>query len=371
LNILCVDDESRVRDLLTMLLEPEFDCVYSAANAKEAIIVFDNYKPEIVISDIRMPGEDGIELLAKIKKNSLDTEVLIMSGHGDLDSAISSLHYGASEFLTKPVDARKLIHIIKQIKEKIILRKENREYKELLEHIVKKRTEQLLESEKMAIIGRHSAHLAHNLNTSLTTILGGIQFMAIKQNMDAETLKKYINKINAAAIQMKDTISNTLLRIRKDSIKENVEIDLNEVILKQVEFYKSNCIVPNDVHFELNLDKKLSLFTGVYSDFTQIFDNLISNSMDALEAVEEKKIIIMTYSNDSQLCFKVIDNGIGIKADNIRKIFDANFTTKEIGKGTGIGLASVKELLYHYKANITVDSEPNVYTEFKVELNLD
>ena len=370
MNILCVDDESRVRDLLTMLLEPEFDCVYSASNAKEAIELIDNHKPEIVISDIRMPGEDGIELLAKIKKSSIDTEVLMMSGHGDLESAISSLHYGAIEFLTKPVDARKLIHIIKQTKEKIKLRQENREYKELLEDLVKRRTEQLLESEKMAIIGRHSAHLAHNLNTSLTTILGGIQFMALKEVRDEETIDKYIKKINDAALQMKNTISNTLLRIRKDSIKENVEINLNEVILKQVEFYKSNFISKDDTEFELNLDDDLPLFQGVYSDFTQIFDNLISNSMDALENVENKKIIVMTYSNNKHICFKIIDNGLGIDAENIQKIFDANFTTKDIGKGTGIGLASVKELLIHYNAEITVESEPNVFTEFKVELNL-
>ncbi|GAG70587.1 unnamed protein product [marine sediment metagenome] len=74
----------------------------AAQNGPEGIAAFEKEKPDIVITDIKMPGMDGIEVLKKIKDLNTDTEVIIITGHGDIENAIEALKHGASDFINKP-----------------------------------------------------------------------------------------------------------------------------------------------------------------------------------------------------------------------------------------------------------------------------
>lgn len=366
MKILFVDDEERVRDLLIHLLENNGFDVISASNGLEAMEKFVVEKPEIVISDVRMPKMDGIELLTQIKQSELECEVIIISAHSDFDNALASLRLGAANFIRKPIDARELTHIVEQVKEKIDLKQENRNYRDNLEKLVEAKTEKLMESERYAVLGRHSAHLAHNLNSSLTGVLGCIQLLDIKITERNETIDKYINTIQDSALKMRDTIGNTLIRVRKNHNSNEVMLSINEVIDGQIKMFKTHSVVDKSVTFTTELTSTLPSISGIYSDFTQIFDNLISNAIDAMEDCKSKEVIISTYYDKSSISFEVSDTGCGIPQDICENIFNPHFTTKELGKGTGLGLASVKELLENYKATIDVTSEIDKGTTFKV-----
>ncbi len=102
-KILIVDDEEIIVRLLTMSLRSDGYEVVSAFSGEEGLEVFKKSSPDIVVTDIKMPGMDGLELLKQIKEIDPDREVIIVTGHGDVDSTITALQYGASDFINKPV----------------------------------------------------------------------------------------------------------------------------------------------------------------------------------------------------------------------------------------------------------------------------
>ena len=98
-KILLVDDEEGIRKVLGISLSDSGYKVSTAASGEEALRIFRKMKPPIVLTDIKMPGMDGIELLQKIKEESPDTEVIMITGHGDMELAIQSLKFDAIDFL--------------------------------------------------------------------------------------------------------------------------------------------------------------------------------------------------------------------------------------------------------------------------------
>lgn len=102
-RILLIDDEESNVRLLSMSLKSDGYEVSMAYNGEQGLKTFREKRPEIVITDIKMPGMDGIEVLKKIKEIDPKTEVIIITGHGDADSATTALEYGASDLINKPV----------------------------------------------------------------------------------------------------------------------------------------------------------------------------------------------------------------------------------------------------------------------------
>ena len=101
--ILLVDDEPGIRNVLGITLQDMGYPVLLAGSGDEAINVFEKNLPAIVLTDIKMPGMDGIELLSAVKRRQPETEVIMITGHGDMDLAIKSLKLAAADFITKPI----------------------------------------------------------------------------------------------------------------------------------------------------------------------------------------------------------------------------------------------------------------------------
>jgi PAS domain S-box-containing protein len=142
-KILVVDDEESIRKVLSVSLRDKGYEVLTAENGAGGLKVFSEAKPAIVLVDIRMPGMDGIDLLQKIKGQSPDTEVIMISGHGDMELAISSLQLEAADFITKPIDDADLDVALKRTRERISLKSRVREYTENLERLVREKTENI------------------------------------------------------------------------------------------------------------------------------------------------------------------------------------------------------------------------------------
>ena len=103
-KLLLVDDEEGIRKVLGIALSDAGYTVFTAKDGEEALDIFRKEIPPIVLTDIKMPGMDGIELLQKIKQENPDTEVIMITGHGDMDSVITALRLGAVDYFQKPVE---------------------------------------------------------------------------------------------------------------------------------------------------------------------------------------------------------------------------------------------------------------------------
>ena len=129
-TILIVDDEASVRDNLHSSLSAAGYCVIAAQNGEEALYHLRSAKPSIVMTDIRMPGMDGLELLRTIKHESPDTEVITMTGQGDFDTAVKCLKCEATDSVTKPINDDFLEIALRRAHERISTRATLREHTE-------------------------------------------------------------------------------------------------------------------------------------------------------------------------------------------------------------------------------------------------
>ena len=135
-TILIVDDEEDLCEVLGLSLSDLGYKVFTAKDGEDALRVFKEVKPSIVLTDIRMPSMDGIELLEKVKQEDSDTEVIMITGHGDINLAIQSLKHEATDFITKPINDDVLEIALKRVHERISMRRKIRAYTENLETLV-------------------------------------------------------------------------------------------------------------------------------------------------------------------------------------------------------------------------------------------
>ncbi len=131
LDILIVDDEPDIRDLVAGVMEDEGYSARSAANSDDALAQIGARRPSLVLLDVWLEGSrlDGLELLEEIKRRDPSLPVIVISGHGTLDTAVAAIRRGAIDFIEKPFEAERLLLLVARATETERLRQENRELK--------------------------------------------------------------------------------------------------------------------------------------------------------------------------------------------------------------------------------------------------
>jgi signal transduction histidine kinase/FixJ family two-component response regulator len=175
-KLLLVDDEEGIRKVLGISLTDLGYQVLTAENGEEALEIFRRENPPVVLTDIKMPVMDGIELLRKIKDESPDSEVIMITGHGDMELAIKSLKYQAIDFVTKPINDDILEIALGRAHEKILMRQKLRDYTENLEALVQEKSAQLVEIERQVAVGQAVEGLASMLRNLAGDLEGGLTY---------------------------------------------------------------------------------------------------------------------------------------------------------------------------------------------------
>lgn len=182
-SVILVDDEEGIRRVLALVLKDLGYAVSTAPGGAEALeelaALSPQSLPDVVITDIKMPGMGGLELLQTIKERYPDIEVVMLTGHGDMELAIASLQRGAGDFLNKPVADAALEVALRRAVERREMRLNLRQHQENLERLVELRTRELIAAERFAAVGEAAASLAHSIK-NIAGALEGTMFVLEK-----------------------------------------------------------------------------------------------------------------------------------------------------------------------------------------------
>jgi PAS domain S-box-containing protein len=170
-RILVVDDEADLREILEIYLVELGYIVETAPNGQTGLERFQAWRPPIVMTDIKMPGMDGITLLQRIKEVEPETEVIMITGHGDMDLAIKSLKLEATDFINKPINDDALGIALKRAHERIDMRRQIKDYTDNLETLVAEKSSQIVELERLTALGQ----AVDCLSTAFLDITGDIK----------------------------------------------------------------------------------------------------------------------------------------------------------------------------------------------------
>lgn len=372
-TIVIVDDEPKnLNALMRVFMDTEYEVVI-ASTGEEAMQKVEQYAPSLVVLDIMMPGMDGIEACSRIKAMNENILVLMLSARSALEDRMQGYAVQADDYMVKPYDPDELIAkvniLIRLYNAKKALDDLNRD----LEETIRKRTDELVARERQAIAGRMVKGIVHNLRGPLTVALGSAQMTAIQFDklLLTETgndnvlncineIKKNNGKVLDAIGRTGDLVDSLLLQGGANPKEKPVAIDLNELIQKEYRFLRSEIILKYEVDVGLSLADDIPKITGKYSDFSQVFYNLVKNACEAMTVSIEKKLLISTEHSSTGIKLSFADTGPGIDPDKLSQIFDPFFTTKSEDRvsesGSGLGLFIASRLLAAYQAFISVQN---------------
>lgn len=382
-KLLIIDDERPILEMLEISLNSEGYDVFTAESGKAGLEIFGRENPKLILTDIKMPGMDGIEVLKSIKEKDSETEVIVITGHGDMDSAIAALRCGASDFLTKPIRDEILVLALERAKQKISIAQQLKDYAENLEQTVEKRTrelrkaqENLVKSERLATIGETVAGVAHYIKNILNGLHGGMyRVNSAMAKHKPEQIEDGWNMVQRNIEKISQLVLD-LLNYSKERSPEQKTCSPNQIVAEVVELLKQKAD-ENSIKLNVLFDPNIKEADFDPKGIHDVLLNLVSNAIDACIYDENTskswevtvKTGIKTSNSDiEKILFEVSDNGCGMSPEIQSKVFSRFFSTKE-GQGTGLGLLITQKIIQEHGGEITLESKEGVGTTFLVVLD--
>jgi len=364
-RILVVDDEKEIRTFLAMALNKLGDYrVELAEDGKEALQRIEKEEFDLVLTDLKMPEMDGLQLIDQIVKTKPEILTVLMTANGSIDSALEAIKLGASDYITKPLNIEEmLIRLQKVLEEKqrfvklrdfaAQLEKANQELRRIDD----------IKSEFISVA-------SHELRTPLAAIKNAI--LLILKGKTGE-----VNETQAKFLSMAERNINRLTNILDDLLNLSriesgrVQFNFQNFVLKEaVEFIASSLRAQADakkIQLEIDAPEQLPPVYGDQEKIEQILTNLIGN---AIKFTPDEGHILITIKplprsesggQADMLSVSVKDTGIGISQEHLDAIFEKFYQVegslhRSVG-GTGLGLAITKGLVEAHQGKIWVESE--------------
>jgi PAS domain S-box-containing protein len=225
--------------------------------------------------------------------------------------------------------------------------------------------EQLQQREKLSSIGLLAAGVAHEVNTPLTGVSSYTQMLL---GMLGENDPKHalLQKVRTQAERATNIVNNLLNFSRSGSAEEFGEIDVAHVLNDTLQLLEPQ-LRRSQIEIVRDYEQDAPLAYGNGGKLQQVFTNLILNARDAIP--DGGRITLSTRTlDDGSVAVEIADTGIGIAPENVAKIYDPFYTTKGVGRGTGLGLAVSYGIVQEHAGHISVDSTPGHGTTFRIIL---
>ncbi len=388
-RIVVIDDEEAARYGIGKSLEREGYEVELACDGNEALRKIRELQPQTVISDVSMPGMDGITLLQEVGRSENPPPVVLVTAHGSEALAIQALRAGAFDYLSKPFDIEELRLVVRNSLEQQRLKEQNlRYYRELEETLqeLKETQAERIQAEKMAALGRLIAGFAHETNSPLgalssvvqtsTRALGRIYDLLHEEERQSSSPRfEEFEKLRAVlsesfqvaqdACHRLDTMVKTMRQFANLDHSPLRSVDIRECIESTL------VLLRHQIKDEIRVSRDYGEIPHVScfpSDLNQVFMNLLLNSLEAIPG--QGDISIRTRHDGGMVFVHIIDTGRGIPSEDLEKIFDPGSTTKGRGIGTGMGLPICRRIMESNGGEIRVESKLGKGTALTLQLPL-
>jgi two-component system, sensor histidine kinase and response regulator len=364
-QILVIEDEPDLRELVEeILVSAGFEAIV-ADNGLEGVRLATEHKPDLIISDIRMPELSGYQVLERIRQNSdlVDIPFIFLTSSADLKSQRLGMNLGADDFLAKPFDKVELLAAVNARLQKRL--------------VIERRSQAKGEAELNALRQNIALSLPHELRTPLVGIIGLADLLTeTYESVLPEEILEYAQDIRASADRLYALIQNYLTY---------ADFELNKEALKAEANAGEDCLfwlaMVRDIaqHLAKKHNRLADLSWGeiveanleikevrLYKILSELTDNAFKFSAPG------SPIEISSFLDSKQLAIQISDCGRGFSADQIANIGAYTQFNRKVyeQQGGGLGLALAKHLIELYGGSLEIISELDKYTQVTVRLPL-
>ena len=372
-QVLVIDDEMGPRESLRMLLKPIYQ-VHTADSVEIGLKLLSEKKPDAIVMDIRMPGMTGIEGLRRIRQIDPHLSVIMLTGFGALETAKEALRLGANDYISKPFDAREMREVISRNVERTRLHRTSESAAGEIKELNNRLLQELAQKERLASLGQASAEFVHDIGNPLTIVWGYVQLLAKKLEESERT-----DDPNAVSSNKELEIIEQNVRLCRDLLTMwqsygSVEaaphklISISDIV-REVVAGVGAMAKETPVELKCDVTEDPCSLMGDAVQITRAIQNVIIN---AIQASGDRKgtVEVSCIRKDFYVDVRIADTGQGISPEQIARIFDPYFTTKQGKSGTGLGLFITRKVVDDHNGSIKVDSTPGVGTTITIRLPL-
>lgn len=318
---------------------------------------------DVCFLDYRLGGKTGLDLLKEVIAEGCTMPLILLTGYGEHEVDLEAMKVGAADYLVKdqvtPLllerSMRYSIHRAQSLQE------------------ILNREAQIIMQDRLASVGLLASSLAHEIGTPLGVIRGRAEYLSL-QLKDNANIQKNADVIISEIDRISKLIRSLLNLARGDQTRVTGDILLNQVVSDVLELLghelKRNKIevqnqIPGDVPIKVSAEAE---------PLHQVLLNLLVNSLHAIDfAVKQNRpsghfVRISAKNLGNQWALSVEDSGCGISETNMRNLFKPFFTTKDIGVGTGLGLATSYRIVESWGGSIQAESKQGVGSIFRILL---
>jgi two-component system, cell cycle sensor histidine kinase and response regulator CckA len=327
---------------------------------------------DLVLSDYNVPQLSFQESLNLLQADLPDVPVIMVTGTVGEEKAVELLKLGVRDFVLKGTLARLVPAVLRSLKEK----KEREELRRTA-FSLQESEERYRQAQKMEAVGQLAGGVAHDFNNILSAIFGYSQ-LSLRKLQENDPVKEHVEQILKAAERAAVLTQSLLAFSRKQEVNLAV-IDLSNV-LKDFEIFLHR-LIREDIELTVSCTEELLAVMVDRGQIEQVIMNLVANGRDAMPnggklcvetrsvTLDEEFVNAHGYGRaGTYAVISVADSGIGMNKETQSHIFEPFYTTKELGKGTGLGLAMAYGIIKKHDGFINIYSEPGTGTIFKIYL---
>lgn len=356
-KVLIVDDDSHLRETLRDILEWEGYEVFEAASGAEAmsLIACDFY--HIILMDFNLTDKTGIEVIKDIRKLNKDSQILMMTAHASIETAIKAIQESVYDFLIKPIDPNQLKNAIRRAEDKLMLEQEN----ERLLNVLKDQNKELDRLNNMK--SKFLSMASHDLSNALMTLQISFEMLCASIKQPTDDQKKKMEFINTSIQQISrlvgDLVDWASIEQGKFRLEKNY-FEMDKLVEELIVGPKARASQKSiDISVDIIKDG-LKMVCADKRRISQVILNLLENAIRHTSRGGKIVVRIEKAKEEDGVCVSVIDNGEGIASDVLEKLFQSFYQPPGSKQGhgrLGLGLSISKEIIQSHNGRIWVESE--------------